>query len=48
MKRLALITLVFAGLFSFLMANVEWDDSLPIRQGVNIEWFRTAKASMKV
>ena len=42
MKRLALITLVFAGLFSFLMANVEWDDSLPIRQGVNIEWFRTA------
>jgi len=42
MKRLALITLVFAGLFSFLMANVEWDDSLPIRQGVNIEWSRTA------
>ncbi len=42
MKRYALILLVVIGVFSSLMANVEWEQSLPIRQGVNIEWFRTA------
>ncbi len=45
MKRFALILLVVIGVFGSLMANVDWENALAIRQGVNIEWFRTA-ASM--
>ncbi len=42
MKRLAIIVLAILGTFTFLMANVEWENPVPIRQGINIEWFRTA------
>lgn len=44
MKRSALILILLFSLSIGLFANVEWDNALAIRQGVNIEWFRTAAA----
>jgi len=39
-RRLALI-LTLLGLFAVSYAALAWPDAVPIRQGVNIEWFRT-------
>ncbi|MBP7194269.1 MAG: T9SS type A sorting domain-containing protein [Candidatus Cloacimonetes bacterium] len=40
MRRLALI-LTLLGLIAVSYAALVWPDAVPIRQGVNIEWFRT-------
>lgn len=40
MKKYVLI-LAILGLAAFAIADTLWPDSVPIRQGVNIEWFRT-------
>ncbi len=40
MKHLTLLFLIVGSLIC-LPAAVVWNDSVPIRQGVNIEWFRT-------
>ncbi len=37
----AVLTILFMGMILALAASLVWDDSVPIRQGVNIEWFRT-------
>ncbi len=42
MKRSIYLLLLFVMLFISLNAQVLWDSPLAIRQGVNIEWFRTA------
>ena len=39
-KFFVILTLVFA--ISNVFAQIMWDDSIPIRQGVNIEWSRAA------
>ena len=40
MKQISFIMLLTV-LCGVLAANTIWDDAIPIRQGVNIEWFRT-------
>ncbi|HAN40495.1 MAG TPA: hypothetical protein DCQ12_01035, partial [Candidatus Cloacimonas sp.] len=40
MRRLALILTLLA-LSMAISANLLWDEEIAIRQGVNIEWFRT-------
>lgn len=40
MKQMTLIMLLIMSV-ALLSAALMWDDAVPIRQGVNIEWFRT-------
>lgn len=40
MKHCAIL-IILLGLIGLLPAAVVWNDAVPIRQGVNIEWFRT-------
>lgn len=40
MKRIMLILVLFS-MIALLPAALMWDNAVPIRQGVNIEWFRT-------
>jgi len=39
--RNIIFIILLLGSINFLAAAVVWDDAVPIRQGVNIEWFRT-------
>ena len=41
----AVLTILFLGIMIALTASVVWDSEVPIRQGVNIEWFRTGTQS---
>ena len=43
-KNLAM-TILILGSLACLSASVVWPDAVPIRQGVNIEWFRTGISS---
>ena len=40
MRQITLIMLLTMSV-ALLTAGLVWDDATPIRQGVNIEWFRT-------
>lgn len=44
MKHFSLIIIIL-GLASLLSAAIVWGDAVPIRQGVNIEWFRTGTST---
>ncbi len=42
MKKLLIV--LFVVLVSLLNAQIEWYEEIPVRQGVNIEWYRSANA----
>ena len=44
MKQITLIMLLLCS-FAMLSAALQWEEAIAIRQGVNIEWFRTGTAT---
>ena len=39
--RKIIVIVLFTLLAASMLATTVWPDAIPIRQGVNIEWFRT-------